>query len=137
MPGERAGGGSAPHVIDEVIAPLLRTADGDSGVWAGFGRARLLIVELAITAVTAITDFDLYVEDTFDGTNWRNIAGGTTPAIANVTTAARYFATIYPGAPAATGFVNASFTDRLRFRWDLTGTNATFGVKVYSETPDA
>ncbi len=89
-----------------------RTVSGNSGPQVGYGRARSLIAELNVTAADGT--LDVVIEDTLDGVNW-NIIG----AFSQKQAAGREVLRIAQ-----------PFTDRLRTRWALGGTqpSVTFAV---------
>lgn len=105
---------------ENVVASAARTANGDSGVLAGYGQPKTLRAQLNVTAISGVgATLDVVIEDTLDGTNW-NVVGtfaqksATGREVINVTN---------------------PFADRLRVRWTVAGTtpSTTFGVDWISE----
>lgn len=106
----------------ELAASSVRTVNGNSGDFTGYGPASSLRVQLDVTAFTGTSPtLDCVVEDSIDGVNW-NVIGtfaqkiGVGREVINVTTL---------------------FSDRIRARWTLGGTTPsfTFSVVAASQTP--
>ena len=115
---------SITHYAEDVFAPpLARTTSGDSGMWTGFGRASTLRVQLNVTAASGTSpSLAVFVEDSFDGTTWNQIAAFAAKTAAGVEVVN----------------ISTPFTDRVRVRWAITGTTPsfTFSVVAASQTVD-
>ncbi len=111
---------AAPGATDVIVPSAVRTATGDSGLISGWGNVKTLRAQLAVTAVSGTTpSISVFLEDTLDGVNWNQLAAFTPASSAGVQVLN----------------VTSSFTDKMRYRWAITGTtpSVTFAVTVYSE----
>jgi len=111
---------AAPGATDTIVTPATRTTSADTGPITGWGAIQTIRTQLAVTAVagTAPT-LAVVVEDSLDGVTWWQLATFTTATAV--------------GAQVVN--IGKPFTDRLRWRWTITGTGASFGFSVttYSE----
>lgn len=109
-----------PNGLD-VLASGTRTLNGDSGVKAGYGATKTLRVQLHVTAAPGgvAPTLDVVLEDTLDGATF-NVIG----TFAQRTAAGREVIN-----------VTTPYSDSIRARWTVGGTNPSFDftVRVYSE----
>lgn len=110
-----------PYTEEIILASAARTTSSQTAALPGFGAADKLLLQLVITAVSGTTPtLDVVIEDTLDGTNWRNVA--TFPQKNSTTFAATNVQQVLPA---------AVFADRLRVRWTIGGTaTPTFTFSV-------
>ena len=110
---------AAPGATDTIVAPATRTTSADTGPITGWGDVQTIRTQLAVTAVAGTSpSLTVVVEDSLDGATWYQL-GTFTPATA-------------VGAQAIN--IGKPFTDRLRWRWTITGTGASFGFSVMTYT---
>ncbi len=113
-----------PYFEQSFADSAARTANGNSGVFHGYGPAATLRVQLNVTAASGTSpSLAVFVEDSLDGgATWNTI--GTFAA----KTAAGQREVIN---------VTSPFADRIRARWELTGTTPsfTFSIVVASQVP--
>jgi hypothetical protein len=105
----------------DVFAPsAARTTNGSSSVlWTG-GCITGIVIEVRVTAASGTTpQLNLFLEDTFDGTNWNQVA--TVNAAAITTTGATVKRINLRDFPC---------TDNLRVSWTITGTTPSFTFVV-------
>jgi len=108
---------AAPGATDTIVAPATRTTSADTGPITGWGAIQTIRTQLAVTTVAGTApSLTVVVEDSLDGTTWYQL-GTFTPATA-------------VGAQVIN--IGKPFTDRLRWRWTITGTGASFGFAVMS-----
>jgi len=98
-----------------LLASGAKTATGASTAVGGFAAARLLVLQLNVTATSGTAPtLDVVVQDTVDGTNYNTIATftqatGTTREVIRLTTA---------------------FTDTLRVSYTIGGVTPSFTFAV-------
>jgi len=106
---------AAPGATDTIVAPANRTTSADTGPITGWGAIQTIRTQLAVTAVAGTSPtLAMVVEDSLDGTTWYQL-GTFTPATA-------------VGAQVIN--IGKPFTDRLRWRWTITGNLASFAFTV-------
>ena len=99
----------------DLAASGARTAAGNGDTATGFGGAKTIRVQLAVTAASGTTPtLDVVLEDTLDGTNYNTIGTFTQKTavsreVVNITT---------------------PFADRVRARWTTGGTTPSFTFSV-------
>lgn len=107
---------------DVVLASGAQTTSG-SQAFASGGSITSIVIEVRVTAVSGTTpQLNVSLDDTFDGTNWNQVAAVNASAItAAGATVKRINLRDFP------------VTDQLRISWTISGTTPsfTFGVKVY------
>lgn len=102
-------------ITEQVVASAARTATGNSAVLPGYGPAQTLRAQLNVTAASGDTPtLDVLIEDTLDGTTFNTV--GT---FAQKVTTGREVINI-----------TTPFSDRLRVRWTLGGTDPSFTFAV-------
>lgn len=134
----------------ELVASAARTTSSDSGVLDGFSDSQTMSLLLQVTAASGTTpQLNVALEHTYDGTTWYEL--GRIGA-ANIAAAGHYTLDIGPGINDRTNAavtplsgtqahsraaVNATFADRLRIKWTISGTTPSFTFRVLSisQTP--
>jgi len=110
---------ATPGATDTIVTPATRTTSADTGPITGWGAIQTIRTQLAVTAVAGTTpSLAVVVEDSLDGVTWWQLA-----AFAPVTAVGAQILNV--GKP---------FTDRLRWRWTITGTAASFAFSVMTYT---
>ncbi len=110
---------AAPGATDTIVAPATRTTSADTGPITGWGAIQTIRTQLTVTTVAGTTPtLAMVVEDSLDGATWYQLAAF--PAVAAV------------GAQVVN--IGKPFTDRLRWRWTITGTGASFAFSVMTYT---
>jgi len=110
---------AAPGATDTIVAPATRTTSADTGPLTGWGAIQTIRTQLAVTAVAGTAaSLAVVVEDSLDGGVWWQLAAFTTATAVGAQV-------INIGKP---------FTDRLRWRWTITGTGASFAFSVMTYT---
>jgi len=110
---------AAPGATDTIVAPATRTTSADTGPITGWGAIQTIRTQLAVTTVAGTTpSLTVVVEDSLDGVTWWQLA------------------TFTPATAVGAQVINIGkpFTDRLRWRWTITGTGASFGFSVTTYT---
>jgi hypothetical protein len=104
-----------PASTVSILASAARTTTAAGTAVTGFAAARLLVLQLNVTAASGtLPSLSVAIQDTVDGTNWNTIttfttATGVTREVVRLTTA---------------------FTDRLRAVWVVEGTTPSFTFDV-------
>ncbi|MER5678687.1 hypothetical protein ABT081_17270 [Streptomyces sp. NPDC002238] len=101
-----------------VVPSAARTTSGDTGAVPAFAGWSKMRAQLNLTSISGLlSSLDVVIEDTHDGTNWNQVAAFTTRAA----TGRQVIDIVSP------------FTEQLRVRWSIAGTNpsATFSVLIY------
>jgi len=110
---------AAPGATDTIVAPATRTTSADTGPITGWGAIQTIRTQLTVTTVAGTTpSLTVVVEDSLDGVTWYQLAA-------------------FPAATAVGAQViniGKPFTDRLRWRWTITGTGASFVFSVMTYT---
>ena len=110
---------AAPGATDTIVAPATRTTSADTGPITGWGAIQTIRTQLAVTTVAGTTPtLAMVVEDSLDGATWYQLGTFTTATAVG----------------AQVSNINKPFTDRLRWRWTITGTLASFGFSVMTYT---
>jgi len=110
---------AAPGATDTIVAPATRTTSADTGPITGWGAIQTIRTQLTVTAVAGTApSLTVVVEDSLDGVTWWQLA------TFNTVTAV--------GAQVIN--IAKPFTDRLRWRWTITGTVASFAFAVTTYT---
>lgn len=112
--------------VDTLFASAARTATATSAVFAGYGDATALIIQLDVTASSGTTPtLDVVIQDTVDGTNWNTIYSFT-QLVTTGRAVKRYLPNIAADGPV---------TNQIRAVATIAGTTPsfTFSVKVYSQ----
>lgn len=120
MPLPAAREGNYSTSMDVFAASAARTTNGASNVlWTG-GCITGIVIEVRVTATSGTTpQLNLFLEDTFDGTNWNQVAAvNAAPITANGATVKRINLRDFPT------------TDNLRVSWTITGTTPSFTFVV-------
>lgn len=110
------------YTLDALVPSAARTANGDSGIWEGYGPTSTLRVQLNVTAISGTSpNLTVFVEDSLDGTNWNQLF-----AFAARTAVGREVLDF-----------TGPYSDMIRVRWVITGTtpSATFGVVAFAQAP--
>jgi uncharacterized protein YraI len=110
---------AAPGATDTIVAPATRTTSADTGPITGWGAIQTIRTQLAVTTVAGTTpSLTVVVEDSLDGVTWWQLA------------------TFTPATAVGAQVINIGkpFTDRLRWRWTITGTLASFAFAVTTYT---
>jgi hypothetical protein len=98
-----------------LLASAARTTTGASTAIPGFAAAKLLVVQLEVTAASGtLPTLDVIVEDTVDGTNYNTIA-----TFAQKTAAGREVIRL-----------TTAFTNTLRVSYTVGGTTPSFTFNV-------
>jgi hypothetical protein len=98
-----------------LLASAARTTTGRSSASPGFAAARLLVLQLEVTAASGtLPTLDVIVEDTVDGTNYNTIA-----TFEQKTAAAREVIRL-----------TSAFTNTLRVSYTIGGTTPSFTFNV-------
>lgn len=123
MPLPPARDGLYSTSLDVVQPSGAQTASGASNpLWTG-GCITGIVIEVRVTAVAGTTpQLNLFLEDTFDGTNWNQVSTINGSAItATGATVKRINLRDFP------------VTDNIRVSWTITGTapSFTFTVKAF------
>ena len=106
---------NVPASTVSLLASAARTTTGAGTAVDGFAAARLLVLQLNVTAASGtLPSLSVAVQDSVDGTNYNTIAtfataSGVTREVIRLTTA---------------------FTDRLRVVWVIEGTTPSFTFNV-------
>ncbi len=110
---------AAPGATDTIVTPATRTTSADTGPITGWGAIQTIRTQLAVTTVAGTApSLTVVVEDSLDGVTWWQLA------------------TFTPVTAVGAQVINIAkpFTDRLRWRWTITGTVASFGFSVTTYT---
>ena len=98
-----------------LLESAARTTTGASAAIPGFAAARLLVLQLEVTAASGtVPTLDVIVEDTVDGTNYNTIATFTQKT----------------GAAREVIRVTTAFTDNLRVSYEIGGVTPSFTFNV-------
>lgn len=123
MPLPPARDGLFSTSLDVIQASAAQTTNGSATpFWTG-GCITGIVIEVRVTAASGTTpQLNLFLEDTFDGTNWNQVAAINAAAI--TTTGATVKRLNLRDNPT---------TDNLRVSWTITGTTPsfTFSVKAF------
>lgn len=122
MPLPPARDGHFATSLDVVEASAAHTASGAT-VFTSGGSVTSIVIELRVTAVSGTTpQLNVSLDDTFDGTNWNQVAAVNAAAITAAGTTVKRI-----------NLRDTPVTDQLRISWTISGTTPsfTFGVKVY------
>lgn len=117
-----AVGYRAGYVEETIVSSTARTANGDSGVLSGWGSCNAIRFQVTVTAASGTNPkLKVFVDDTLDGTNWnerRELGEITGTGIA--------------GASLVEDLGSYSYltADRIRVRWEITGTSPSFTFSV-------
>jgi hypothetical protein len=112
---------AGPGVHDTLVSFAARTTSGSTAATAGWGSAKVLRVQLNVTAVAGTSPMlDVVIEDTVDA----GVTFNTVGTFVQKTAVGREAINIA-----------TPFTDTLRVRWTLGGVSPsfTFAVDCYSE----
>lgn len=107
---------------DVILASGAQTASGNA-LFASGGSITSIVIEVRVTAVSGTTpQLNVSLDDTFDGTNWNQVAAVNASAITATGTTVKRI-----------NLRDTPVTDQLRISWTISGTTPsfTFGVKVY------
>ncbi len=110
---------AAPGATDTIVAPATRTTSADTGPITGWGAIQTIRTQLAVTTVSGTApSLTVVVEDSLDGVTWWQLA------------------TFTPATAVGAQVINIGkpFTDRLRWRWTITGSGASFAFSVVTYT---
>lgn len=112
---------TSPGSIDTLAASAARTTSGQTSSLTGYGYAKTLRAQLAVTAASGTTPtLNVVIEDTVDGgTNWNQVAAFTQATATGV----------------QVQNITTPFSDTIRVRWTIAGTTPsfTFSVLAYVE----
>ena len=104
-----------PASTVSILASAARTTTAAGTAVTGFAAARLLVLQLNVTAASGtLPSLSVAIQDTVDGTNWNTITTFTT-ATAVTREVVR---------------LTTAFTDRLRVIWVVEGTTPSFTFDV-------
>lgn len=98
------------------------TSSAANPFWTG-GCITGIVIEVRVTAVSGTTpQLNLFLEDTFDGTNWNQVAAINAAAITATGATVKRI-----------NLRDTPVTDNLRISWTITGTTPsfTFAVKAF------